>query len=347
MLPMDTEGLIRALPKAEQHVHIVGSTRPETLLWLMEQGDIESPFRTADDIRRFFQYRDFPHFISIYSRVVNCITTEDQFERITYEMLEGDACCNVRYVEASFSVPDHVLLGLDYGRMLDAINRGIHRARRDLSVECNIRVDLVRNYGPDVGMEVLDWIEEKDDNIVSIDIGGSEEGFPPRPYAPVYRRAREMGLHLTAHAGEAAGPESVWDAVKYLEVERIGHGVAAARDPALMSHLKEMDITVEMCPVSNLRTGVVRTFGEHPVREFIDKGIRVTVSSDDPSMFGTDMNNEYVQLHRGLGFTVPELFQISLNAVDSSFLPEARKERLREDFIDSYLSLVGEAESLK
>jgi adenosine deaminase len=338
---MGTEELIRVLPKVEQHIHIVGSTRPETLLWLMDEGGIESTFRTVDDVRRFFRYRDFPHFISIYSKVVQCITEEDQFERITYEMLEEDARCNVRYIEASFSAPDHVLQGLDYSRTLDAINRGIRRARQDLGVDCNVRVDLVRNYGPDVGMEVLDWIEEKNDNIVSIDIGGSEKGFPPRPYAPIYQRAREMGLHLTAHAGEAAGPDSIWDAVKFLGVERIGHGVAAASDIALMSHLKERDITIEMCPVSNLRTGVVNKFEDHPIRAFIDKGIRVTVNSDDPSMFGTDMNNEYIQLHRKLGFTVSELFQISLNAVDSSFLPEARKVQLREDFIDSYRSLIG------
>jgi adenosine deaminase len=338
---MDAEELIRVLPKVEQHVHIVGSTRPETLLWLMDEGDIESTFRNVDDVRRFFRYRDFPHFISIYSKVVQCITEEDQFERITYEMLEGDARCNVHYVEASFSAPDHVLLGLDYSRTLDAINRGIRRARQDLGVDCNIRVDLVRNYGPDVGMEVLNWIEDKNDNIVSIDIGGSEEGFPPRPYTPIYQRAREMGLHLTAHAGEAAGPESIWDAVKYLGVERISHGVTAASDIALMSHLKERDITIEMCPVSNVRTGVVNKFEDHPIRGFIDKGIRVTVNSDDPSMFGTDMNNEYIQLYRKLGFTVSELFQISLNAVDSLFLSEARKVQLREDFIDSYRSLIG------
>ncbi len=337
---MDIDGLIRALPKVEQHVHIVGSTRPETLLWLAEEGGLEKPCKTLKDVRRFFRFRDFPHFITIYSAVVDCITKEDHFERITYELLENDARCNVRYVEASFSVHDHVRKGLDYGLMLDAINRGVHRARCDFGIECNLRIDLVRDYGPDVGMEVLDLIESKGDNIVSIDIGGSEQRFPPKPYAPVYKRARDMEFHLVAHAGEAAGPESIWDAVRYLNVERIGHGVAASRDPELMKYLLERGIAIEMCPVSNLRTGVVSSLQRHPIRNFLERGLMVTVSTDDPSMFNTDMNNEYLQLHRRLNFTIPELFKLSLNAVDSSFVPRERRIKMRESFIKEYQHLL-------
>jgi len=333
---MDIVGLIKALPKAEQHLHIVGSTRPETLLWLAEEGGLEKPFKTLKDARSFFEYRDFPHFITIYCKVVDCITRENQFERITYEMLENDARCNVRYVEASFSAYDHIYRGLDYGLMLDAINRGVRRARSDFGIECNLRIDLVRNYGPDVGMKILELIEQKGDNIVSIDIGGSEERFPPKPYTNVYHKAKEMGLHLVAHAGEAAGPESVWEAVKYLNVERIGHGVAASRDPELMNYLLKRGITLEMCPISNLKTKVVSSLKKHPIRVFLEKSLNVTVSTDDPSMFNTDMNNEYLQLHQHLNFTIPELFKLSLNAVDSSFLPEKRTTSLRESFLKEF-----------
>jgi adenosine deaminase len=344
---MDETELIKALPKAEQHVHIVGSTLPETLLWLVEESGVDAPYETVEDVERFFQFRDFDHFISVYSTVVNCIRDEDQFERMTYEMLEGDARCNVRYVEASFSAPDHVLKGLDYGGMLDAINRGVRRARRDFGIDCNLRIDLVRNYGPEQGMEVLDWIGEKGDNIVSVDIGGSEGGFPPEPYKAVYRRARDMGLHLVAHAGEAAGPESIWGALRSLGVEHIGHGVAARGHPELLKYIRERGVTIEACPVSNIRTGVVHYLREHPVREFFDGDISVTVSSDDPSMFGTDMNNEYIQLHRELGFTVDELFRLSLNAVESSFLPERERAELHESFIGEYNRLKGECEKFK
>jgi adenosine deaminase len=333
---MEVEKLISALPKAEQHVHIVGSTRPETLLWLAEKGGVVQPFKSVEEARRFFQYRNFSHFIAIYSTVVDCITDEGQFDRITYEMLENGARCNVRYVEASFSAPDHVLKGLDYSRMLDAINRAVRRARCDFGVECNLRIDLVRNYGPDVGMEVLDWIESKRDNVVSIDIGGSEERFSAKPFVQVYRRAKEMGLHLVAHAGEAAGAQSVWDAVRDLGVEHVGHGLAAINDPALMDYILEHDITIETCPVSNVRTGVIQSLETHPIRAFFERSINVTVSSDDPSMFHTSMNNEYVQLHRRLRFTIPELFKLSLNAIDSSFLAPEQKIKMRESFTKEY-----------
>jgi adenosine deaminase len=333
---MEIEQLIKRLPKAEQHVHIVGSTRPETLLWLVKEGGLDKPFKTPGDAQRFFQYKSFPQFINVYCTVVDCITEESQFERITYEMLESDAQCNVQYVEASFSAPDHVLRGLDYGKMLDAINRGITRARMDFGIECNVRVDLVRNYGPEKGMEVLDWIESKSDNIISIDLGGSEERFPAKPYKRVYERARKMGLHLVAHAGEAAGAESIWQAVNELRVEHIGHGVNAINEPKLLEHLRKHSIAIETCPTSNVRTRVVRTFKSHPVKVFHDLGLTITVNTDDPSMFGTDMNDEYSQLHRQLGFSLSELFKLSLSAVNSSFLPDESKSMMREYFIKTY-----------
>ena len=339
---MEAEQLIRKLPKAQQHVHIVGSTRPETLLWLAEKGGLDKPFKTSTDVQNFFRYTSFRHFINVYSTVVDCITDENQFERITYEMLESDARCNVQYLEASFSAVDHVVRGLDYGKMLDAINRGINRARMDFGIECNVRVDLVRNYGPEKGMEVLDWVESKSDNIISIDLGGSEERFPAKPYKSVYERARKMGLHLVAHAGEAAGPDSIWQAVTELEVERIGHAVTAVHEPKLMEHLKKRNIAIEACPTSNLRTQVVNTIKNHPIRVFHNLGLTVTVNTDDPSMFGTDMNNEYLQLHHQLGFSLHELFNLSLNAVNSSFLLEESKSKMRKSFMETFDRILDE-----
>lgn len=333
---MEIEQTIRDLPKVELHIHTLGSIRPGTLLAVIEDAGIDAPYESVEEIEELFQFRDFTHFISVYSQVVDYITKENHFERVIFEMLEDCARCNVRYVEASFSAFDHIERGMEFSAMIDALNKGIHKAKKQFGVESNIRIDLVRNAGPDVGMSILDLIEEKPDNIVSIDIGGSEDKVPPKPFAQVYERAKKMGLHLVAHAGEAAGPQSIWDAVNHLNVERIGHGVTARGDPELMNHLKKKEIAIEMCPVSNVRTGVVSDIASHPAREFFDFGLLVTVNSDDPSFFHTDLNNEFIQLHRHLDFSTDELFQISLNSVEVSFLPEERKAELRESFKREY-----------
>jgi adenosine deaminase len=336
---MNTEEIIKNLPKLEQHIHIVGSTKPETLLGIVDDTGVEMPFKTLDEVNKFFQYGDFSHFIAVYSTVNDCITDSKYYERITYEMLESEATCNVKHVEAIFSPNDHVRRGLDYGKMLDAINKGIRRAKRKFGITCTIRVDLVRNYGPEVAIKELGWIKKKGDNIVAIDLGGSEEGFPPEPYEAVYKKASDLGLHLVAHAGEAAGPESIWSAIKTLNVERIGHGVTAINDNTLLREIKTRGITIETCPTSNLRIGAIKSIKDHPIRHFLNHGISVSVNSDDPSMFNTDINNEYIQLHRELGFTLDELMRISLDSVATSFLSLKRKEELRENFLKEYREL--------
>ncbi len=336
---MNTPSLIKALPKAEQHIHIVGAIRPATLLWLSEEKE-ESPFESLDEVERFFQYRDFDHFISVYGTVMKSITKENQLERITYEMLEDEYNCNVHHVEASFSAADHMKQGLDYSLMIKAINRGIKRARHEFGIRCNLRIDLVRNYGPEAAMEVLDWISPKRDNVVSVDIGGTEKDYPPEQFKSVYKIAKERGLHLAAHAGEAAGPESIWKAIKNLKVERIGHGTSAIKDAKLMEKIRKKEITIETCPISNVKTGIIRSIKEHPIREFIKGGINVTVNSDDPTMFRTDINNEYLALHQNLGFTIQELFKTSLNAVESAFIPTEERDELRRMFIRKYQQII-------
>lgn len=331
------QGLVEQLPKVEQHIHLVVSVRTETLLWLVAENGIQSDdLADPDGVRRLFQFRDFEHFIDCYTVVMRCIREEKQFERVVYEMLEDEARQNVRYVEASFSAPDHTRMGLDYFEMLKAINRGIDRAGTDFSVECKLKIDFVRDYGPKIAMTHLDLIAEYGRNVVAIDIGGREHIRSAKEFADVYRRAKKMGLHLTAHAGEASGPESIWAALTHLRVERVGHGVAAKDDPRLVEYLLNNNIAVEMCPISNVRTKVVGNIRSHPIRPFFDRGLMVTVNSDDPTMFETSMNNEYRTLHDELGFTIPELFRLSLNGIDSSFLEEDRRRSLKRSFYESY-----------
>ncbi len=336
---MDTAALIRALPKLDQHVHIVGSTRPETLLWMIEDSGAESPLNNLEDVKGFYRYTDFDHFIRVYSAVNDVVTDEAYYELITYELLESEAACGVRHVEAIFSPNDHVRRGLSYGRILDSINSGVRRGSRDFGVTCTLRADLVRNYGPETGRRVLGWIGGKGENVSAIDLGGSERGYPPGPYAGVYAEAKRMGLRLDAHAGEAAGPESVRGAVEALGVERIGHGTTAVKDHALLREIKSRGITIEACPTSNLRIGAIKSIKEHPIRHFMKHGINVTINSDDPPMFNTDINNEYLQLHNEQGFSVDELMRISLDSVETSFLPRKKKDELRVEFLKEYREL--------
>jgi adenosine deaminase len=333
---MNTLEAIRALPKVELHVHTLGSLQPATLLSIIREDGIDTPYKTVEDIVRRFQYSDFGNFIETYMEVVGYITKEKHFEHITYDMLEKCSECNTRYVEASFSPRDHLQHNLEFPRMVDAINRGIDRAREAFGIETNVRIDLVRSSTQDEAMEVLDHIAKNPHNIVSVDIGGNEAKFPPKPFAEVYERARQMGLHLVAHAGEAAGSHSIWDAIEFLKVERIGHGVTARDDPKLIALLKEKQIGIEMSPVSNVRTGVVKSIQDHPIREFYDKGLLVTVNSDDPSFFHTDLNNEYIQIHKHLGFSIPELFRLSMNGIETAFVDKSVKIELRNSFATEY-----------
>jgi len=336
---MNTIEAIKALPKIELHVHTLGSVQPSTLLTIIDEAGISTPYKTEKDIVRRFQYTDFLHFIEVYMEIIGYITEEKHFEHITFDMLKKCSECNTKYVEASFSPRDHFQYGLDFSKMIDAINRGIDRARNAFGIETDIRIDLVRTSTQEEAMEVLDMIERHPHKIVSIDIGGKEAQFPPKPFAEVFERARSMGLHLVAHAGEAAGPQSIWDAIEYLKVERIGHGVTARNDPKLIEYLKKNRIGIEMNPISNVRTGVVKSIQDHPIREFYDKGLLVTVNSDDPSLFHTDMNNEFIQLHRHLGFSLPELFDLSLIGVEISFLNQVRKSNLKATFQIEYKAI--------
>ncbi len=339
---MNTLEAIKELPKVELHVHTLGSLQPDTLLSIIREDGIDTPYNTVEDIIQRFQYSDFIHFIEVYMEIVGYITNERHFEHITFDMLKKCSECNARYIEASFSPRDHLQHNLEFSKMIDAINKGIDRAHASFGIETNIRIDLIRTSTQDEAMEILDHIEKKPHNIVSVDIGGKEAQFPPAPFVETYKRAREMGLHLVAHAGEAAGPQSIWDAIEFLKVERIGHCVAAREDPKLVDVLKEKQIGIEMCPVSNVRTGVVKSIQDHPIREFYDKGLLVTVNSDDPSLFHTDLNNEFIQIHKHLGFSIQELFQLSMNGIETAFIDDVKRKELRDSFSSEYNQIMSQ-----
>jgi len=314
------------VPKVELHLHLEGAI-PYGALWQLIQkygGDRSVPDEAA--LRERFVYKDFSHFIETWNWKNRFLRQYEDFTFIAEAVARDLARQNVRYVEAFFSPPDFAHHDLHPQQLATAIRAGLDRVP---AIEVALIADVVRDHGPAKAAATLQaMVEVRDQGVIGIGIGGSEQSFPPAPFAEVFARAQRLGLHTTAHAGEAAGPESVRGALHQLRVERIGHGTRAAEDAALVDYLAEKQIPLEMCPISNVRTGVVPSLAAHPIRRFFERGLLVTANTDDPKMFGNSLAGEYRALVEELGFTRAEIRTLILNAVKSAWLSPARKDTL-------------------
>lgn len=318
------------VPKVELHLHLEGAI-PYSVLWELVRkygGDPQVPDQAA--LVRKFAYKDFPHFIETWNWMIQFLREYDDFSLFAEAVARDLAGQNIRYAEAFYSPPRYVLRGLQLQRLTEAIRAGLELVPQ---IEIALIADVVRDLGPENAADTLAQLNEvRDLGVIGIGMGGSEQRFPPEPFQKVYTEARRLGLHTTAHAGEAAGPESVWGAIRILQTERIGHGVRAGEDDALLDYLAETQLPLELCPLSNVRTGVVKSFDDHPVRKLFERGLFLTINSDDPKMFGNSLAEEYRLLEERLGFSRPELCRLILNAVSASWLPPERKAQLAADF---------------
>jgi adenosine deaminase len=330
------------MPKAELHIHLEGSIRPPTLLKLADRNGIKLPAQDADGLEDFYRFRNFDHFIEVYLTITRCLRTPDDYRLIAYEFGADRARMNVRHSEATFSVETNArYTGLHWQDIVAGLNDGRAAAREEFGVDWRWVFDIVRNL-PETQDAVVDIaLAARDRGVVALGLGGSEHEFPPELFVRSHERARAEGLPRVPHAGEVAGPDSVWDAIKLLHADRLGHGVRSAEDPGLVQYLVDSQVPIEACPTSNIRLGVYPDYDAHPLRELWDAGVLVTVNSDDPPMFGTDLNLEYAALIDHFGFDADMLERASLNAVQSSLLSEAEKTRLAGDFQSEFASLRG------
>lgn len=315
------------VPKVELHVHLEGAIPHGALFDLIRKygGDPEVPDVGA--LARRFEYRGFPQFIEAWIWKNRFLREYEDFTHIAELTARDMVEQKIRYSEMFFSPSTFRGIGLETGELTRAVRKGLARVPE---IEVNLIADLVRDYGPEFELRTLLELAEvrSEGGVVGIGIGGSEHRFPPEPFEELFRVARRLGFHTNAHGGEAAGPESIRGAVERLEVERIGHGTSAIRDPELVELLAEQQIPLELCPGSNVKTGAVSSLEAHPVREYFDKGLLLSINTDDPKMFGTDLVNEYRQLVDRCGFTQAEIRQLILMAVRSSWLTEDRKASL-------------------
>ncbi|HUV86775.1 MAG TPA: adenosine deaminase [bacterium] len=331
----------RKIPKVELHLHLEGAIPLETLLAFIRRAGTEPDVRTVDDLRRRLAYPDFQGFLDTWVWKNKFITEVDDFAGITYDVLADLHAQNVPYVEMHYSPGDYRDRGFTVAGVTEAVLAGSARARRDFGLRCGLILDLL--WGATVEA-AWGWLEEATPflgrGVVGVGLGGSEQKSPARAYAELYAEAGKRGFRLTAHAGEALGPESVRAVIDELDVERIGHGVRASEDPALLELLKERRIPLEVCVTSNVKTGVYPSAAAHPIRSLFESGVIVTVNADDPTMFHNTLSDEYLVLLRDLAFTPEDLKTLSLNGVEASFLPEAEKSVLRAKFEEEWEGLL-------
>lgn len=329
MITAQLDEFITMMPKVELHLHLEGTITPRTLLDLAERNRVELPASDEDGIAALFRYRDFGEFLRVFMGLARAIVTGEDFERLAYELGADLGAQRVRYAEVMISPMQHLTRGVDLYEAIAGAMAGFARAEREFGVVVRLALDYGRGYGTEMAWRVLEIARAaRHLGVVAWSIGGQEIGHPPEPFAPIFAAARAAGLGLMAHAGEVVGPASVWGAVESLGVARLGHGIRSVDDPQLLRTLRERGIVLDVCPTSNLLTGAVASWEEHPLRRLRDAGLALTINSDDPTFFHTTLTEEYRRAVTHFGFGADELCHAVRTAAAASFLPPAERAAL-------------------
>lgn len=337
------ETFIRRMPKVELHVHLEGSIQPETLLELARRNQVKLPATTVEGLRQWYTFTNFAHFIEIYLTISSCICSAEDIELIAREFLRGQAAQNIQHSEVTFTPYTHFSLNrrIPFEAQLAALSRARDWAAAGFGISVNWVLDISRNVRPiEHSLTVADWvISGKDHGVVALGLGGPENGHPPELFAEAFDQVLAAGMASVPHAGEVAGAESVWGALRTLKAQRIGHGVRCLEDPALVAELRERQIPLEVCPTSNVCLGVAASIAEHPLPRLLAEGLYVTINSDDPPMFNTTLTDEYLKIAEAFDFSRETIEQLVINAVRASLLPELARTEMEARFRREFAAL--------
>jgi aminodeoxyfutalosine deaminase len=318
-----TTEFIAGLPKAELHVHHVGSASPQIVSELAARHEGSTPVPADPErLAEFFTFRDFSHFIEVYVAVVDLIRTPDDLWALIHGVGADLAAQQVRYAELTVTPYTHLLNGFTPELFCEVVEDARRRVEADHGTVLRWCFDIPGELGLPAAEATLDvCLKQRPDGLVSFGLGGPEAGVDRALFTPYFDQARAAGLHSVPHAGETTGAATVWEAIRELGAERIGHGIFSVQDPALLAYLAEHEITLEVCPTSNVRTRAVASYAEHPLPELVKAGVPVTINSDDPPMFGTTLNREYAIAAELLGLDYEGIKDLARSAVHASFMP--------------------------
>lgn len=328
----DLADLIDRLPKCELHIHIEGSLEPELMFALARRNGVALPYPSVEALRQAYSFSRLQDFLDLYYQGMSVLRTEQDFHDLAAAYLAKVRSQGVRHVEIFFDPQGHLPRGISFATVIDGLRRATDEAKREHGISVQLIMCFLRHLDEADAEATLDLALPYKDSIVGVGLDSSEVGNPPRKFARVFRRAREAGFRLVAHAGEEGPPEYVWEAIDILGVDRIDHGNRALEDPALVARLVRDRMPLTVCPLSNLRLCVIDEMRHHPLRQMIDRGLFVTLNSDDPAYFGGYLNENYRAVQESLGLDSAQIELLARNAFQASFLPPADKAAALGDF---------------
>ena len=327
------ESFAARMPKVELHVHLEGSMRPETLLALARRRRVALPADSVEGLREWFRFRDFEHFVEVYLTCSKVLRDPEDFQQLVRDFVREQARQNVVYSEAHFTIGTHLMNGASGTEVREALWEAVRDGEREHGVVVRWIPDIVRNVPYKWADRTLEWaLDGRDQGVVALGLSGFEKTHPNEPFREHFAEAERYGLHRVAHAGEHAGPESIRSVLEVCRVERIGHGVRAIDEPALVDELVDSGIPLEVCPTSNVCLGVVPDLAAHPFDRLRREGLVVTVSSDDPPLFDTTLSAEYFRLAETFGYDASDLAALTLAGLRNSFQSPEERSRLEASF---------------
>ncbi|MFM2331995.1 MAG: hypothetical protein RIQ74_818 [Pseudomonadota bacterium] len=319
--------LIRALPKAELHVHIEGTFEPELMFAIAQRNQIQIPYQSVEEVKQAYNFHNLQSFLDIYYAGANVLVYEQDFYDLAWAYFEKCAEDRVVHTEMFFDPQTHTERGVAFATVLAGLKRACKDAQEKLGISSQLIMCFLRHLSEEKAFETLEQALPFKDDIIAIGLDSSEVGHPPSKFERVFAKAREAGFLIVAHAGEEGPPAYIWEALDVLKVNRIDHGVRSEEDEQLMARLITEKMPLTVCPLSNLKLCVVNDMGEHNIRRLLQKGVHVTVNSDDPSYFGGYMNDNFIAIQQALDLSNDELKQLAIHSFEASFISDDEKQK--------------------